>query len=84
MSDYYFSMPVTNRRMLCISPLTNEEIGAASDGARGRGNGLGYYLYERDDTDEGVTVLARIMSPDAAIQLYQALRLMRDNASGAA
>lgn len=78
MSDYYFSMPVTNRRVLCISPLTNEEIGAGSEGGRAGGNGLGYYLYERDDSDEGVTVLARIVSPDAARQLYQALRLMKE------
>jgi hypothetical protein len=70
MSDYYFTMPVDNRRTLCISPLTCEEIGQV----KGRGNGLGYYLYERDDTGEGVTVLAKVVSTDAAVQLYEALR----------
>lgn len=69
MSDYYFSLAVGNQRSLCISPLTADEL-AATD-ARG-GNGLGYYLYEREG-DEGLTVLAKIVSVDAAVKLYESL-----------
>jgi len=71
MSDYYFNMPLGNRRSLCISPLTSEEL---SDGVGPRGNGLGYYLYERDEADDGLNVLAKIVSEDAAVRLYEALR----------
>jgi hypothetical protein len=70
MSDYYFSMPVGNQRALCISPLTNEELGG---NGRGNGGGLGYYLYERDEAGDGVNVLAKITSPDAAAQLFEML-----------
>jgi hypothetical protein len=70
MSDYYFSTPVNNRRALCISPLTNEELGGGKIG----GNSLGYYLYERDEGDDSVIVLAKIASPDAAVQLQRALQ----------
>jgi hypothetical protein len=71
MSDYYFSMTLGNQRSLCISPLTREELGAD---ATTKGNGLGYYLYERDESDNGLTVLAKIMSTDAALKLYESLR----------
>lgn len=71
MSDYYFHMPIGNQRALCISPLTNEEL--CGEG-RGTSNGIGYYLYERDEGDDGVTVLAKIVSSDAAAQLYDMLR----------
>ncbi|WP_029416940.1 hypothetical protein [Brevundimonas bacteroides] len=74
MSDYYFSMTLGNRRSLCISPLTNEEL-ATGDG-RG-GNPLGYYLYERDEADDGLNVLAKVVSADAAVRLYQALSEVR-------
>mgnify|MGYP001120841981 CR=1 FL=1 len=67
MSDLYFSIAVGNRRALCISPLTREELWADGDRA---GDGLGYYLYERDEADDGVTILAEIGSEDAARQLY--------------
>ncbi|QQQ17416.1 hypothetical protein JIP62_08595 [Brevundimonas vitis] len=71
MSDYYFSMALGNRRSLCISPLTNEEL-ASGEGRPG--NGLGYFLYERDEADDGLNVLAKIVSEDAAVRLYQAIR----------
>ena len=67
MSDFYFSIAVGNRRALCISPLSREELWA--DGGR-TGDGLGYYLYERDEADDGVTILAEVGSEDAARQLY--------------
>lgn len=71
MSDYYFSMALGNRRSLCISPLTVDEL----SGGEGRpGNGLGYFLYERDDADEGLNVLAKIVSEDAAVRLCEALQ----------
>ena len=84
MSDYYFSMTLGNQRALCISPLTREEL--VSDGT-GKGNGLGYYLYELDGADEGLTVLAKIVSADAALKLYENLRALageRENVSQAA
>ena len=73
MSDYYFSMALGNRRSLCISPLTHEEL-ASGDGRLG--NGLGYFLYERDEADDGLNVLAKIVSEDAAVRLHEALRQM--------
>lgn len=76
MSDYYFTIAVGNRRALCISPLTSEEL---VDGERG-GAGLGYYLYERDETEEGLTILAEVGSEDSARQLYAALTSVREAA----
>lgn len=70
MSDYYFTIAVGNRRSLCISPLTREELDA--DDER-QGRGFGYYLYERDDAAPGVTILAEVGSEDAVRQLYTAL-----------
>lgn len=70
MSDYYFTIAVGNRRALCISPLTREEL--CADGDR-LGDGLGYYLYERDETADGLTILAEVGSEDAARQLYSTL-----------
>lgn len=67
MSDFYFSIAVGNRRALCISPLTREELWADGDRA---GDGLAYYLYERDEADDGLTILAEVGSEDAARQLY--------------
>lgn len=70
MSDYYFSISLGNSRSLCISPLTREELsGVGSTG----GNGSGYYLYERDQTDDQTVVLAKLVSPEAAVRLYEAL-----------
>ena len=37
------------------------------------GDGLGYYLYERDEAAEGLTILAEVGSEDAARQLYSTL-----------
>jgi hypothetical protein len=74
-------MAIGNRRSLCISPLTNEEL-AGGDGRPG--NGLGYFLYERDDADDGLNVLAKIVSEDAAVRLYEALREMGGGVSQAA
>lgn len=71
MSDYYFSMAIGNRRSLCISPLTNDEL---SSGEGKPGNGLGYFLYERDESDDGLNVLAKIVSEDAAVRLYEAMQ----------
>lgn len=70
-SDYYFSMAIGNRRSLCISPLTNDEL---SSGEGKPGNGLGYFLYERDESDDGLNVLAKIVSEDAAVRLYEAMQ----------
>lgn len=70
MSDYYFSMAIGNQRSLCISPLTNDELASGEGRA---GNGLGYFLYERDGADDGLNVLAKIVSEDAAVKLYEAL-----------
>lgn len=74
MSDYYFTIAVGNRRALCISPLTREEL--LADGGRA-GDGFGYYLYERDETAEGLTILAEVGSEDAARHLYSLLSAAR-------
>lgn len=70
MSDYYFTIEAGNRRALCISPLTRDEL--TSEGAV-VGDGLGYYLYERDEQNDGLTILAEVGSADAAVQLYRLL-----------
>jgi hypothetical protein len=74
MSDFYFSIPAGKRRALCISPLTLDELSA--DGNR-PGDGLGYYLYERDDSSDGLTILAEVGSEDAARHLYHLLTTVR-------
>lgn len=70
MSDYYFNIPLRNSRSLCISPLTNDELSGLGSGI---GNGSGYYLYERDAADDETVVLAKLVSPEAAVRLYEAL-----------
>lgn len=70
MSDYYYTIAVGNRRALCISPLSSEELSADEDRA---GSGLGYYLYERDEAADALTILADVGSADAARQLYLVL-----------
>lgn len=69
MSDYYFSISLGNSRSLCISPLTRDEL----SGLEGTGSGGGYYLYERDQADDQTVVLAKLVSPEAAVRLYEAL-----------
>jgi hypothetical protein len=72
MTDYYFSIAVDNRRTLCISPLTREEI--RSDGERSD-PGFGYYLYSMDQAVDGLTILAEVGTADAARELYELLML---------
>jgi hypothetical protein len=70
MTDFYFSIPAGNRRALCISPLTRDELAAEDNRS---GDGLGYYLYERDESADGLTILAEVGSEDTARQLYSLL-----------
>lgn len=74
MTDRYYSMPLGNRRRLCISPLTDYELDADAErqGAR-----AGYYLYACDDTDPCLKILAEVGSEDAALELYSALSQLR-------
>lgn len=73
MSDYYFSIAVGNRQRLCISPLRDDEFedcGAPH---------LGYYLYAKDESADGMTILAQIGSEDAARDLYALLERLADS-----
>lgn len=77
MSDLYFSIPAGNRRALCISPLTRDEL-SGEDGRSG--DGFGYFLYERDGTANGLTILAQVGSEDAARQLFDLLTIVQARA----
>lgn len=68
MAELYFSTNVGNDAELCISPLTDSRAAAA-----GVDDSIGYFLYERTHSDDGVAVIARLHSEEAALRLSQIL-----------
>ena len=73
MEEYYFGVPLTNSKTLCIGPITREEANANDPQVC---DGLGFYLYvvaEGSHTD-GIEVLAKLVSEEAASRLSNLLR----------
>jgi len=68
MDEFYFSTNVDNDVTLCISPLTDHKAISA-----GIDDKLGYFLYEKTHSNDGVAVIARLHSEEAAYRLSQIL-----------
>jgi hypothetical protein len=72
MEEYYFHVPLSNSRSICIGSITVAE--AAATGATFC-DGLGYYLYLSDDDNPQATeVLARFASEEAAMRMTAMLK----------
>ena len=72
MEEYYFDVPLSNSRSLCVGPITREEATATSAAFC---DGLGYYLYLADAANpHAIEVLARIASEEAALRLTAVLK----------
>ncbi|MBV8889015.1 MAG: hypothetical protein JO305_05035, partial [Alphaproteobacteria bacterium] len=75
MEEYYFDVPLSNSRSICIGSVTVAE--AAATGANFC-DGLGYYLYLTDnDNPQATEVLARFASEEAAMRMTAMLKRLR-------
>lgn len=72
MQEYYFDLPLTNSRVLCIGSITKREADAAgADFCDGFGTYL--FLANANDLQEEIEVIARVVSEEAADVLRAAL-----------
>ena len=73
MQEYYFGVPISNAKTLCVGPITREEANSVDVSFC---DGLGYYLYVADSGEQPATieVLARLTSEDAAFRLSALLK----------
>lgn len=74
MDEYYFSASIDNSTSLCLSPLSNRCAAAAGLDPN---QAEGYFLYERTQTDGDaeISVIAHVVSNDAAFRLSKMLKL---------
>jgi hypothetical protein len=66
--ELYFSTNVDHDVTLCISPLTDQRAVSA-----GIEDGVGYFLYEKSQSEDGIAVIARLHSEEAALRLSRIL-----------
>jgi hypothetical protein len=73
MSELYFSTDLSGDENLCISTLTDKKAAAA--GPEVQRNPVGYFLYvaTRSPTFDNISVIARVLSEEAAINLSKLL-----------
>lgn len=76
MEEYYFQVPVTNSKVLCVGPITRDEAEAAGSDADFV-DGFGYYLFIADSEQprSPIEVLAKLASDDAVANLGNLLRI---------
>lgn len=74
MAEFYFSAKVDAETTLCIAPLTSKRIELSGQEIE---DPSGYFLYETtgDSDPDGVEILARITSEEAALRLRRMLAL---------
>jgi hypothetical protein len=72
MEDYFFELPLSNARTLCLGTLTRREADTADADFC---DGLGTYLYlaNADAPTDEVEVIAKVVSTEAAERLRAAL-----------
>jgi hypothetical protein len=73
MEDVFLSTPIGGARTLCFSPLSAQHYKQA--GGKGLGGDYGYFIYEIDDErpQDGIEVIAKAASIEAAMRLYEIL-----------
>lgn len=72
MEDYFFELPLSNARTLCLGTLTKREADSADVDFC---DGLGTYLYlaNADAPSDDIEVIAKVVSMEAAERLRAAL-----------
>ena len=75
MEEYYFEMPITNSKVLCVGSITRTEAVVAKYDADFC-DGYGYYLFFADTEEPrgDIEIVAKIVSEDAAAQFAKLLR----------
>jgi hypothetical protein len=84
MEEYFFELPLSNARTLCLGPVTRREADSTDADFC---DGLGTYLFlaNADSPGDDVEVIAKVVSVEAAQRLRAALSgypLVRSQASG--
>lgn len=72
MEDYFFEVPLSNARTLCLGPLTKREADS-TDADFCDGFGTYLFLANADAPGEDIDVIAKIVSVEAAERLRAAL-----------
>lgn len=74
MSDLYLTQRIGRQKHLCVSELSMDTL--AEHGLKGPAFRSGLYLYTLDDRPRvgGISVLARVPTPDAAFELLDLFR----------
>ncbi len=75
MEEYYFEMPVTNSKVLCVGSITRAES-ETSDHDAEFCDGYGYYLFfaDAEAPRSDIQIVAKLLSEDAAAQFVKLLR----------
>lgn len=70
MEDVFLSTPISDHRVLCISPLSARTY--KEGGGKGLGGDFGYFIYEVDSENpqSGIEIIAKAASFNAALRLY--------------
>jgi hypothetical protein len=71
MEDIFLSTVIGDRRMICMSPLSQFTYRTA--GGVGLGGDYGYFIYEIDaqQPQAGIEVIAKAKSTETALRLYE-------------
>lgn len=74
MNNFYFSRALDNDRTLFIAPLADFDIEASGESLS---DASGYFVYQRsyNDNQPPITLLARLHSEEAALEMSQMLGL---------
>jgi hypothetical protein len=76
MSDLYLTQRIGRQKHLCLSELSMDTL--AEHGLKGPAFRTGLYLYTLDDRPRvgGISVLARVPTPDAAFELLDLFKFL--------
>lgn len=71
MDDVFLTARLDEKRSICISPLPTKTYREA--GGKGLGGEYGYFVYEVDNeiTNNGIQVIAKAASKEAALRLFE-------------
>ncbi len=77
MDDFSLSVRIDDSRSICIAPLPAETYRDAK--AKGLGGEYGYFIFEVNENlpDQGISVIGKAASPDAAMRLFEILTRKR-------
>lgn len=75
MEDIFLSKDIDSTRTICISPLSASTYKSA--GGKGLGGDYGYFIYEYDRSkpDHGIEIIAKAVSVEAALKLFDLFKI---------